>query len=414
MRRLRWTAFTLVAVAYMLAFFHRIAPAAIAPELARAFNTSGAALGALAASYFYVHTLMQIPIGVMVDTLDPRRIAAIGSIIGGAGSVVFALASTFGAASLGRLAVGFGVSGAFLALLKISAAWFHDREFATITGFTLSLGNLGAVLSAAPLAWIVAVVEWRTVFVALGVLSLLIGIFTWLVVRDDPRAAGLPSMRELDGLASQPKHEDHWLEGLSAVMKNRASWPGFWLNLGLGGGFIAFAGLWAVPYLVDVHWMTKTVATYHTSAMLLGFALGSWAIGAWSDRLGRRKPLLLAASTLFTLCWIPMIAGVAMPLALSLVLFTAMGLCAGGFTLTWALVKEVNPHALSGMATSLVNTGIFLGAAIYQPLIGWVLDRASAGRGAYAMYDYRYALGVLLLFSAAGVCAATYLKEEPA
>jgi MFS family permease len=136
-------------------------------------------------------------------------------------------------------------------------------------------------------------------------------------------------------------------------------------------------------------------------------------VGALSDRLGRRKPLLLVLSALFTLCWIPWIAGTAMPLALSLSLFTLMGLCAAGFTLTWALAKEVNPHELSGMATSLVNTGIFLGTAIYQPLIGWMLDRASVGRGAYVLADYRYALALLFVVSAAGVFAGTYLREEP-
>jgi MFS family permease len=195
-------------------------------------------------------------------------------------------------------------------------------------------------------------------------------------------------------------------------MRNPASWPGFWLNVGLGGSFIAFAGLWAVPYLVDVHAVSKTVATYHTSAMLLGFAIGSWAIGGLSDRLKKRKPLLLIASALFTLCWIPWIAGITMPRALSLALFAVMGSSAGGFTLTWALVKAVNPHPLSGMATSLVNTGIFLGAAIYQPLIGWVLDRASGGQGSYSLQDYRYALTLLLCLSAAGVFGATYLTEK--
>ncbi len=412
MRRLRWTAFTLIVASYILAFFHRIAPAAIAPELAQAFNASGAALGALAASYFYIYTLMQIPVGVMVDTLGPRRIVTLGAFIAGAGSVLFALAESLGVASSGRMLVGLGVSAAFLALLKINAAWFHAREFATITGFTLFLGNLGAVLSAAPLAWLVMVTDWRSVFVALGVFSLLLGVLTWVLVRDHPRDVGLPSMRELEGLPPEQKHEGHWFEGLRKVMKNRASWPGFWLNTGVGGSFLAFAGLWAVPYLVDVHLITKTQATYHTTLMLLGFALGCWMVGAWSDRLGKRKPLLLCLTGLFTLCWIPWIIGMALPITVSLLLFALMGLCAAGFSLTWALVKEENPLELSGMATSLVNTGIFLGTAIYQPLFGWVLDVSAQGRDDYMLQDYRNGLAVLFAFSLAGLFAAFSIKER--
>jgi MFS family permease len=83
-----------------------------------------------------------------------------------------------------------------------------------------------------------------------------------------------------------------------------------------------------------------------------------------------------------------------MPPAASYFLFLLMGLSAGSFTLSWACVKEVNPHALSGMATSVVNTGVFLGTGILQPLVGWTLDRAGASQGAAAQYH----LGILIFF----------------
>jgi MFS family permease len=56
-----------------------------------------------------------------------------------------------------------------------------------------------------------------------------------------------------------------------------------------------------------------------------------------------------------------------------------MGLVAPAFTLTWATAKELNPPALAGTAMAIVNTGVFLGPAIYQPLVGWVLDRSGFG-----------------------------------
>ena len=84
MRRLRWTSFALVAGAYVLSFFHRIAPAAIAGELRVAFRATGAELGALAATYFTVYTLTQVPTGMLVDRLGPRRIVALGGLVAGA------------------------------------------------------------------------------------------------------------------------------------------------------------------------------------------------------------------------------------------------------------------------------------------------------------------------------------------
>ncbi|MGB9356530.1 MAG: MFS transporter, partial [Azonexus sp.] len=91
-KRRRWLALGIVALAYVLSFFQRFAPAGIAQDLATAFQTSAASLGVLAATYFYVYTVMQIPTGILADTLGPRKILALGAVIGGLGSFMFGLA----------------------------------------------------------------------------------------------------------------------------------------------------------------------------------------------------------------------------------------------------------------------------------------------------------------------------------
>src|SRR5215210_8191052 len=96
--RLRWIVFGLGVAAFWFSFFHRVAPAALAGELTRAFDVSGAALGALAATYFYVYAIMQLPTGVLADTLGPRWTLAAGSLLAGIGSLVFAAASNLATA----------------------------------------------------------------------------------------------------------------------------------------------------------------------------------------------------------------------------------------------------------------------------------------------------------------------------
>lgn len=412
-RRLRWTAFSLVGAAYVLSFFHRIAPAAIADELRDAFGASGAELGALAATYFSVYTVMQVPTGVLVDTLGPRRIVAGGGLLAGVGSIAFGLAGSLGGASLGRALVGLGVSVTFVAMLKLVAAWFREGEFATLSGLTMLLGNAGAVLSAAPLSWAVTVTSWRYVFAALGVVSVLLGLLTFFLVRDDPAGAGLPSVREQDGLASHPPRRSHWLADLRGVARNRATWPGFFVNLGLGGGYLAFAGLWSVPYLTRAQGMSRAAATAHTTTMLVVFALASLAAGALSDRIGRRRPLLLGLGGVQVLCWIPLLFAFPSSRAASLALFAAIGASATSFTLSWASAKEVNPPALSGMAMSLVNTGVFLGPTLTQPLVGWVIERGSGGGSGAgpSADDWRLGLGVLAVSALAGFLSALAVRE---
>jgi hypothetical protein len=99
----------------------------------------------------------------------------------------------------GRAAVGFGVSVAFIAMLKIVALSFDERRFATVTGLCMLIGNLGSVLAGAPLAWLAQTYSWRHVFAAAGLLSLLVGLLSRRFVADIPahrhdRVAWLPGL----------------------------------------------------------------------------------------------------------------------------------------------------------------------------------------------------------------------------
>ena len=187
MRR-RWIAIGVVAVAYILSFFQRFAPAGIAPDLAAAFETSAASLGVLAATYFYVYTVMQIPTGILVDTLGPRRILVLGGLVGGAGSFLFGMAPTLERALVGRTLIGLGVSVTFIAMLKLIAVWFEENRFATMVGICMLIGNLGSVLAGAPLSAVAQATGWRGVFIGVGFTSLVLAALCWLIVRDAPES----------------------------------------------------------------------------------------------------------------------------------------------------------------------------------------------------------------------------------
>ncbi len=401
--RTRRLVFGIVLASYVLSFFHRTAPAAIAGELSRTFAIDSAVLGTLAAMYFYVYTVLQIPVGVLADTLGPRRIVTGGSIVAGAGSLIFALAPSWEIAAAGRALVGVGVSVAFIALLKISAVWFPANRFATLNGITLFAGNLGAVIAAAPLAWIVAQTSWRAVFVGLAALSTALALATWLLVRDDPRASGFAPLHPH---AAVPEiMRAHWTEALRRVVANPATWPGFFVNVGIGGSYLAFAGLWAVPYLEQSYGMPRVVAAQHTSVLLLGVALGAAIVGFASDHLRNRRGMIRVYGFLYALSWLPWVPHVDWPLAATLAWFALMGLLIPGFTLTWTVAKEVNHPAHSGIATAVVNVGIFLGTGILQPLVGALLDSGRAAGDPGGGWER----GILLLAGTAAFGAAMTL-----
>jgi len=336
--------------------------------------------------------------------------------VAGAGSLMFGMAQTLTSAAIGRMLAGLGVSVMFISMLKLNAEWFREHEFATATGVGILVANFGAVLSAAPLAYLVTLTSWRNVFAAAGVVSLALAGASWLWMRDSPRAADLPSVREMDGLEARPGHAGHWYDGLILVLRNRDIWPGFVVMFAAASTYITFIGLWAVPYLTQVHGMSRTVAAVHTSMSLAGFALASLAAGYLSDRIGRRRPVLIGALALHVACWVPLTTGTMLSAWGSYALFILLGASATGFTMTWSCAKEVSPPALSGMATSIVNAGQFLGVGVLQPLVGWLLDRGWRGQlvdGArtYSPHDYRVALTVLLAFTLTGLAGAFLVRE---
>lgn len=415
-QQVRWTIYAILVLAYMSVFFHRMAPAVVSAELMTAFHTSGAALGSLAAMYYYIYTAMQIPAGVLADTVGTRAVATLGNFVAGIGSIVFGLAESMEMAMTGRFLVGLGVSVIFVGLMKSNTVWFRERIYGLISGVTLLLGNIGSVLAAGPLAWLLGHTSWRIAFVGIGVVSLLLALLSLLIVRNRPEDAGFPSLRAMEGKNAHAERERHWLHDMRAVWTTRRVWPGFWFNFGMAGGLFAFAGLWGIPLLRDVHGLSRDEASQYTTLTLLAMAVGTLLLGWISDRLGRRKPVMVASAMLYlavcaALLWLPWTPG-----SSGMLLFALLGLCGSGFVLSYACAKEVCAPALSGMAISVVNTGLFLGAAIMQPLFGWLLDRGwdgvmRDGLRLYSAEGYHNAMLLMLGFAVLALLAATRIAE---
>ena len=138
----RWLVWGVMCLAYIIVFFHRIATGVVADSLMSEFGVTGAALGNLGAVYFYVYMIMQIPSGVLADTLGARITVSIGTLAAGIGSIIFGMASGIEVSYVGRFLVGLGVSVVFVAILKVLSQWFKESEFATISGLTALIGNV--------------------------------------------------------------------------------------------------------------------------------------------------------------------------------------------------------------------------------------------------------------------------------
>jgi nitrate/nitrite transporter NarK len=397
------------AALYLIGFFHRVAPAVLTRELSTEFALTAAALGNLSAVYFYSYVAMQIPTGLLADHWGPRRTLALGGALAAAGAALFALSSDYALVILGRLLVGGAVGVAFVSMLKLSTHWFAPSRFAAIAGVAVATGVVGAVSAGAPLRFAADAVGWRQVIVGIGVLTALVAITTWFVVRDDPRERGYRSFMP-EGRPGAPGHSV--LGGLRICLRSRNTWLVFFINGAVAGAPLAFAGLWGVPFLVTHYGLATATAALMTSLVLVAWAFGGPVLGALSDRTGARQPIYLVGAAAAFVGWIVVVFVPDLPVPALATVLVAIGFASAAVMIGFALVKETVPPSLAGTAGGVTNMGNMLGGMTLQPAIGWVLDRMWAGETAdgVRVFDLdAYRAGFMLMLAWMGVAVALVL-----
>ena len=385
----------------------------ITRELMSDFALSAAALGNLAAVYYYSYVVMQIPAGVMADRWGPRRVLTAGAALAALGTLLFAFAGSYAMAGLGRLLIGASVGVAFVAMLKIASHWFAPSRFAMVSGLALCTGVLGAVSAGVPLRLLVDAFGWRGVLAISAALTGVLAVAIWFVVRDDPSELGYASYSH----AARGGHAGFSVSGgIRRALAARNVWLVFLIAGGVSGPPLTFAGLWGVPFLVTHYGLSTAQAAALTSLLLASWALAGPFMGALSDRMRRRKPLFAAGTVLAAAGWAVVFLIPGLPFALLVALLVGIGVASSCAMVGFAIAKESAPASLAGTATGVANMGNMLGGMLMPPLVGWVLDRSWSGTLAdgVRVYDfaaYRAGFSPMLAWLALALVLLVFTRE---
>jgi len=409
--RLAFTVWGLGAAFYLIGFYQRVAPAVITRELMSEFSLGAAALGNLAAFYYYSYVAMQIPAGVLADRWGPRRVLTAGAAVAAAGTLLFALAPAYAAAGLGRLLIGGSVGVAFVAMLKLAGHWFAPSRFAMVSGLALACGILGAVSAGVPLRLLVDAFGWREVLCLSALLTGLLAAAIWLAVRDDPAERGYASYASVPPAQRIPVGE-----GIRRALAARNVWLVSLISGAVAAPTLTFGGLWGVPFLTTHYALTTSQAALATSLLLVSWAIGAPIAGILSDRWRRRKPLYALGALLAAAGWCVVLLVPGLPLALLVGLLAGTGFASASAMVGFAIVKESAPAALSGTAGGIANMGNMLGGMVMQPAVGWVLDRRWDGTIANGvrLYDfdaYRAGFALMLAWLAVTLILLAFVRE---
>lgn len=415
MLRYRWLIFVLLALGYVLVFFHRICPAVLAVDLMHDLKAGGALTGLLGAAYFYPYAAMQLPAGLLSDSWGPRKTIALFFSVAGAGALLLGMAPTAVWAVIGRTLVGAGVAMLFVPTLKVLSQWFRRREFSFMTGILLAMGGMGSLTATAPLVWMNAWMGWRNVFLMVGGLTLALSILVWVLVRNRPSDLGWPSPMDDTDAAGVTAPSIGLIDGMRQVIKSRTFWPlaaWFFFNYAV---FFSFGGLWGGPYLSHVHGMNAGEVGRLMTILALGLIVGAPLLSRLSDSIFKaRKPVLVLCAVIVTIltALLAFLTSTLPPWGLYLIYFflPVFGNTCGviGFT----MAKELFPISIAGTATGMVNLFCFVGGALSQQLLGVILENFGKINDAFTPEGYQAAFMVLFVSAVVSLGAALLTRES--
>ena len=414
-----WLICALGAIFYSYEYFLRISPSVMEASLREHFNLSATGFGLLSAYYHYAYVPMQLPVGVLMDRIGPRRLLTAACLICVIGTFMFADTFLFGVAAVGRFLVGLGSAFAFVGVLKLATLWLPEDKLGMVAGIATALGTIGAMIGDNLLGYMVSAMGWQRTVNFTAIFGVGLVIVLWFGIRDHKRH------EKHSGTVHSFKKS---MIDLAIIMRNKQ----IWIN-GAYGCLVylpttVFAELWGIPYLQHAHGLTSAEASLANSVLFLGFTIGAPLMGYISDKIKRRKlPMMIGASgAAILMIMILYVPGLSLT-SLNIFLFL-LGLFYSVQSIVFAVGREVSPNEAAGTAIAMTNMIVMFGAMLLQPLVGRLLDWSLIQRESltlmsvqtisvdklqqlYTAADYKFALSIVPLGIVIAVILTFFLRE---
>lgn len=385
----------------------QVYPSIITEPLMRDFHLTGAGLGNLAATFYYSYVVTQLFVGIILDKYSTRWLTAAAIFCSALGVVSFAQTQVALHAGLSRALMGMGVAFATVAYMKLASAWFPPRRYAFVAGLLATAAMAGAVFGEAPLSWWVNEWGWRYCLTVIGCVGFGFAFLFAVVVRDSPATFVVAASR-----SPTISLKDIW-----TVFKNKQNWLLTFYS-GLAFSPVAvFGGLWGNPFLQQAYVITRTEAASLLSLVFIGLGIGSPLLGMLSDRLGKRRNVMIVSTFVSCIAITLVLYCHPMPFALVGFLLFIFGFALGAFMLVFTIGKELNSLRLTATVIALINTSEAVLDAITEPGIGKLLDLGWDGKIVndvhyFSLHSYHIALAILPIYLLVGTILLFWVKDN--
>jgi MFS family permease len=391
-------AWLITAVYYFYQYTLRSAPAVMMPQLSDAFGLTATGVASIAGLFYYGYSPFSLVAGVTMDRLGPRRVVPLGAAVLGIGALLFASGNST-VASAGRLLQGAGGVFALVGAAYIATTNFPASRAATLIGATQMFGMAGGSAGQFVVGPMIAAgVAWGSFWIVMGIAGLVISALLFALLPEPATTS----------------RQDDWMKaaasGLGTVFRNPQS-----ILCGMIAGLLfipttIFDMIWGVRYLQEARGFEYAAAVLRSASVPFGWIIGCPLLGLISDRLGRRKPVIIVSAGVLFACLVWILYGPAdvfPPYVLGLM----AGVASGAAMLPYTVIKEANPPHLSGSATGVVNFLNFTFSALLGPVFGWILTAVAGGAPTMSLTHYQMAFQPLLYGVGVAILLTLLLRE---
>ena len=397
-------AWLITSIFYFYQYVLRSAPAVMVPQLTDAFGLTAVGLASLLGLFYYGYAPFSLVAGVAMDQLGPRKVVPLGAAVVGIGALLFATGDPT-LAGIGRFLQGAGGVFALIGAAYIATTYFPPWRVATLIGatqmFGMAGGSAGQFLVGPAIA---GGLPWNRFWLLIAVAGIAIAVLLFAFI---PRGPPIPS--------SDPRTpgRSNWATTAAAAMGGVFRNPQSIL-CGLIAGLMflpttIFDMVWGVRFLQDSHDLPYSAAVLRSASVPFGWIIGCPLLGVLSDRIGRRKPVIIGGAVVLVCCLILILYGTPElfpPYSLGL----TAGIASGAAMLPYTVIKEANQPEHSGTATGVINFINFSLSAALGPVFASLLMNVSGG-GQLELAHYQQAFTPLVYGVALAIILTLFLRE---
>ncbi len=348
-------------------FILRLWPGLLMQQIMTQFTIDASKFGIIAAFYYYGYASMQIPVALLLDRYGARVIVFLFALLCSAATILFTYSSHWYLACLGRFMVGAGSAVGFLGVSKVISDWFPSSQYTKMIALSFSIGLLGAIYGGKPVNVLIDKYQWQNVAVVLAMISLIIAMSAYCVLRLAPGKN-----------KNRTNHESFTLYDFKKILSSPPLWLLALANLLLVGSLEGFSDVWGVPFLMTAYSISKNNAAQLVSFVFFGMIFGGPLLAWCSRKLGHYSVIALCGLGMTTI-FVILLFSHHVHWWLLACLFFSLGLMCCYQVIVFAAGAELVPSHHLGVSIAFLNFINMLVVSFFHTLIGRLMDTLWSG-----------------------------------